>query len=189
MAGDRVQRNRERVGEHRLLVGHRIRNRKQHAVMCRHQFGVAAGHVGRHPGMDSGFDVAVGEAPAQAVVTTSHAGQGGWIPRGPQDSHGLSTTRCPTCSPRAFGPTRTTSATTSWPMTCGNEQKAAMALSVSPSPKSSRICLESDPQTPGQPRPRDHPIVMQKARLRNVQQRSRGMRQILRQCRGITLAP
>ena len=70
------------------------------------------------------------------------------MPRGPQDSHGLSTTRCPTSSPRAFGPSATTSATTSWPMTCGKEQKAAIALSASSSPKSIRICLESDPQMP-----------------------------------------
>ena len=33
-------------------------------------------------------------------------------------------------------------------MTCGKEQKAAIALSASPSPKSIRICLESDPQMP-----------------------------------------
>ena len=33
-------------------------------------------------------------------------------------------------------------------MTCGKEQKAAIALSTSPSPKSIRICLESDPQMP-----------------------------------------
>ncbi|CAG7137744.1 hypothetical protein PICSAR214_01748 [Mycobacterium avium subsp. paratuberculosis] len=33
-------------------------------------------------------------------------------------------------------------------MTCGNEQKADMALSASPSPKSIRICLASDPQMP-----------------------------------------
>ncbi len=70
------------------------------------------------------------------------------MPRGAQDSHGLSTTRCPTANPRARGPSATTSATTSWPMTCGNEQKADMALSASPSPKSIRICLASDPQMP-----------------------------------------
>ena len=39
------------------------------------------------------------------------------MPRGPHDSHGLSTTRWPTSSPRAFGPIATTSATTSWPIT------------------------------------------------------------------------
>ncbi len=70
------------------------------------------------------------------------------MPRGPHDSHGLSTTRCPISSPRAAGPSATTSATTSWPITWGNEQNAAIALSVSPSPKSSRICLESEPQMP-----------------------------------------
>ena len=68
MPGDRVQRNRERVGEHRDLVGHRIRHGEQHAVVGRHQFGVAAGDVRRHPGVDARLDVAVGEAPAQAVI-------------------------------------------------------------------------------------------------------------------------
>ena len=70
------------------------------------------------------------------------------MPRGRHDSQGLSTTRWPTSKPLASGPSSTTSATTSWPMTCGNEQKPLMALSLSPSPKSNRICLESDPQMP-----------------------------------------
>ena len=78
----------------------------------------------------------------------SQAGQIGSIPRGRHDSHGFSTTRWPTSKPEASGPSSTTSATTSWPMTWGNEQKPLMALSLSPSPKSSRICLESDPQMP-----------------------------------------
>jgi hypothetical protein len=69
MPRDRVQRHRERVGEHRDLVGHRIRHREQHAVVGRHQLGVTSGHVGRHPGVDTRLDVAVGEAPAQAVVS------------------------------------------------------------------------------------------------------------------------
>ena len=68
MAGDRVQRHRKRVGEHRRLVGHRIGHWEQHTVVSRHQLGVAAGHIGRHPGVDPRLDVAVAEAPAQAVV-------------------------------------------------------------------------------------------------------------------------
>ena len=44
--------------------------------MGRHQFGVAAGHVCRHTGVDPGFDVAVAEAPAQAVVP-ARAGRAG----------------------------------------------------------------------------------------------------------------
>ena len=70
------------------------------------------------------------------------------MPRGRHESHGFSTTRWPTSKPSASGPSSTTSATTSWPITCGNEQKPLMALSLSPSPKSSRICFESDPQIP-----------------------------------------
>ncbi len=47
----------------------------------------------------------------------SHAGQIGSMPRGRHDSHGFSTTRWPTSKPSASGPSSTTSATTSWPIT------------------------------------------------------------------------
>ena len=77
----------------------------------------------------------------------SHAGQIGVMPLGTHDSHGSSTTRWPTSTPVASGPSSTTSATTSCPITCGNEHSPLIALSLSPS-KSSRICFESDPQTP-----------------------------------------
>ena len=70
------------------------------------------------------------------------------MPRGAHDSHGFSTTRWPTSKPSASGPSSATSATTSWPITCGNEQSPLMALSLSPSPKSRRICFESEPQMP-----------------------------------------
>src|ERR671921_871984 len=69
------------------------------------------------------------------------------MPRGPQDSHGLSTTRCPTGTSSAAGPASTTVPTTSWPSTWGNEMKAVMGLSSAPS-KSMRTCLVSLPQIP-----------------------------------------
>src|SRR5581483_11948555 len=79
----------------------------------------------------------------------SHAGHTGEMPRGAHDSHGLSTTRWPTCRRVTSVPTADTSPMTSWPSTCGNEMSAVIALSVgSPSPKSMRICLVSDPQMP-----------------------------------------
>ncbi len=77
----------------------------------------------------------------------SQAGQAGTIPRGAHDSHGLSTTRWPTSTPPASGPSAVTSATTSCPSTWGNEQNPLMALSLSP-PKSSSTCFASEPQMP-----------------------------------------
>ena len=44
------------------------------------------------------------------------------MPRGPHESHGLSTTRCPTSSVVTAGPTSTTSATTSCPNTVGKRE-------------------------------------------------------------------
>src|SRR3954463_9174592 len=78
----------------------------------------------------------------------SHAEQTGDMPRGAHDNHGFSTTRCPTSKPDADGPSDATSATTSSPIPWGNEQKPNIALSAPPSPKSSRICFESEPQMP-----------------------------------------
>ena len=49
--------------------------------------------------------------------------------------------------PSACGPASVIVATTSWPITCGNEHSPLIAESVSPS-KSRRICLESLPQMP-----------------------------------------
>ena len=113
-----------------------------------HQLGVPAGGVGRHPGVDPGGDVAVGEVPAQAVV----AGLAGRAQRrrcrGGRTTARVEHDPLPHLEPRASGPSSTTSATTSWPITWGNEQNPPMALSVSPSPKSRRICLESEPQMP-----------------------------------------
>ncbi len=76
------------------------------------------------------------------------AGQGGSMPRGPQVSHGLSSTRWPTSRPCASGPSDTTSATTSWPGTWGIEEKAAIGLSMSPDSNSPSTSLVSEPHTP-----------------------------------------
>ncbi len=78
----------------------------------------------------------------------TQGGHGGSMPRGPQVSHGLSTTRWPTSRPRASGPRATTSATTSWPGTWGSEEKAAIGLSMSPVLKSPSTSLASEPQMP-----------------------------------------
>ena len=122
---------------------------EQHRGVGGHELGVAPGGVARHAGVDAGADVAGGEAPAQAEVAgLARGAQRAATPRGTHDSHGFSTTRWPTSKPSASGPSSTTSATTSCPITWGNEQSPLMALSLSPSPKSSRICLESDPQMP-----------------------------------------
>jgi hypothetical protein len=50
---------------------------------------------------------------------------GGSIPLGPQESHGLRTTRWPISNPSAASPSSLTSATTSWPITTGKEKKVA----------------------------------------------------------------
>ena len=70
------------------------------------------------------------------------------MPRGPQDSQGLRTTRWPTSSVVTAGPTSTTSATTSWPNTVGKEKYPFSALSPKSSPKSMKTILASDPQMP-----------------------------------------
>ena len=77
-----------------------------------------------------------------------HAAHIGVTPRGPQVSHGLSSTRCPTSRPLASGPSSTTSATTSCPGMWGMDEKAAMGLSTSPLVKSPSTNFVSDPQTP-----------------------------------------
>ena len=70
------------------------------------------------------------------------------MPRGPQDSHGFSTTRWPTSSVVTAGPTSTTSATTSCPNTVGKEKYPFSALSPKSSPKSMKTILASEPQIP-----------------------------------------
>ena len=68
VAGDAVQRHRERVGEDGVLVVDGVGHREEHRGVGRHQLGVAAGGVARHAGVDAGGDVAGREAPAQAEV-------------------------------------------------------------------------------------------------------------------------
>ena len=61
-----------------------------------------------------------------------HAGHGGSMPRGAQESQGFSTTRSPSRRLRTAGPTRSIVPTTSWPSTCGNEISAVIGLSTLP---------------------------------------------------------
>ncbi len=71
------------------------------------------------------------------------------MPRGPHESQHCSRTRWPTARSSTAGPTSTTSATTSWPSTCGNEMNAVIEKSdASPSPMSMNTCLVSEPQMP-----------------------------------------
>ena len=70
------------------------------------------------------------------------------MPRGPHESHGFSTTRCPTSRPRAPSPSSVTSATTSWPRMVGKVNRLPSGLSELSSPKSMKTCLASDPQIP-----------------------------------------
>ena len=77
-----------------------------------------------------------------------HDGQGGSMPRGPQESQGFRTTRWPTSSVVTAGPTSTTSATTSCPNTVGKEKYPFSALSPKSSPKSMKTILASEPQMP-----------------------------------------
>ena len=68
VAGDRVERHRERVGEHRHLVGHVVGDRHQHVAVGGQALGEPAGRVGRVAGVDARRQRAVVEAPAQAEV-------------------------------------------------------------------------------------------------------------------------
>src|SRR5438128_3024055 len=64
-----------------------------------------------------GFNGGVWKLQQRLRSPASHAGQIGDTPRGTHDSHGLSTTRSPSATPSASGPSATTSVTTSWPST------------------------------------------------------------------------
>jgi hypothetical protein len=57
------------------------------------------------------------------------AGHGGSMPLGTHESHGFKMTRWPISSPRTAGPRSLTSATTSCPITTGEEKNEIMALS------------------------------------------------------------
>ena len=161
VTGDRVQRHRERVGEHGRLVRHRLRTRTA-CSRGRHRFRVATGHVGRHAGVDSGLDVAVTKAPAQAVIALLDRPDKAVRSRAARRT---ATDRAPRVAlppaHRPSVPAATTSATTSWPMTCGNEQNAAIALSASSVTEIQQDLLGVRTADPGQPRSSDHPIVMQ----------------------------
>jgi hypothetical protein len=69
MAGDRVERDRERIGEDGDLVGDVVGDGEHHrAGVGGHEVGVAAGGVAGDAGVDAVADLAVGEVPAEAVV-------------------------------------------------------------------------------------------------------------------------
>ncbi len=148
VACDRVQRHRERISEHGDLVGDVVGHREHHGAMGREVLGETARRVLRVAGVDTRRQPAVDEAPtcAEVAVLAFRAHR--------VDAHGARTRA--TGSTRHAGrlarsstaePTSTTSATTSWPITCGNEMSAVIGLSPASS-KSMRICFESEPQIP-----------------------------------------
>ena len=71
----------------------------------------------------------------------SHAGQTGDTPRVTHVSHGLRATRSPGSSPSASGPTATTSAITSWPITWGIETKFFIGFCCMPAALAGSIRL------------------------------------------------
>ena len=149
MAHDGVEGDGEGIGEHGRLVRDPVGHRDEHGVVGRQLLGPGAGRAGDDADVHAGAEVALGEAPAQAeVARLAGRARAGSMPRGAQVNQGLSTTRCPTSSPRASGPSATTSATTSCPGTWGREEKAAIGLSMSPVLKSPSTSLASEPQMP-----------------------------------------
>jgi len=103
------------------------------------------------------------------------------MPRGPHDSHGLSTTRCPTSIPRAFGPTGDHVGHHLVAHDLGEGTECGHGIVGVASPKSIRICLESDPQMPVSRGRCDHPILVRELRISHLPQRCRGAGQILGQ--------
>ena len=77
MAYDGVEGHREGIGQDSGLVGDAGGDRDQHGVVRGQLLGPGAGCARRHPDVDAGAQVALGEAPAQAEV----AGLAGWAPR------------------------------------------------------------------------------------------------------------
>ncbi len=69
MAGDPVQRDRERIREHRLLVRDRVGHLEQHGVVRGHQLAEPTGDVLAHAGVDPRGQPALGERPALTEVT------------------------------------------------------------------------------------------------------------------------
>ncbi len=73
-----VEGDREGVRQHRRLVRDAVGDRDQHGVVCRQLLGPGAGGAGDDADVDTGAQVALGEAPAQAEV----AGLAGRAQRG-----------------------------------------------------------------------------------------------------------
>ena len=68
MPHDGVEGHRERVGQHRRLVGDAVGYRDQHGVVRRQLLGPRAGGTRDDPDVDARAEVPLGEAPAQAQV-------------------------------------------------------------------------------------------------------------------------
>ena len=146
-AGDGVQRDGERVGEHGDLVGRRRRapgrTIRRWAGSSSAKPPVASAEL---PVWMPGARPPSWKCQHRLKSPASQAGHTGSMPRTSHDSHGLSTTRWPGSTP-ASGPASSTVATTSWPSTCGNEMNAVIGESPASS-KSMRTCLVSQPQMP-----------------------------------------
>ena len=185
VAGDRVQGHRERVGEHGHLVGNRVGHREQHAVVGRHQLGVSAGHVGRHPGVDAGFDVAVGEAPAQAVVAVLAGGARRFDAARPArqprvEHHPLPDLHSPRLRPHRHHVGHHLVAHDLREGTEGGHRVVDVVLA-----EVHQDLFGVRPADAGQPRPGDHPILVQRLRIGHLTQRRRGARQVLGQQVGV----
>ena len=181
MAGDGVQRHRKRVGEHRQLVGHRIGHREQHAVVSRHQLGVATGHVGRDAGVDPRFDVAVAEAPAQAVVTAL-AGRAGRFdaprPAGQPrvEHHPLAHLETAGLRPHLHHVGDHLVAHDLRERAEGGHRVVGVALA-----EVQQDLLGVRAADTGQPRSGDDPIIVQQSRIRHLAQCNRAGREVLGQ--------
>lgn len=181
MAGDRMQGHRERIGEHRRLVANWPWNRKQHAVVGGHQFGVSAGYVRRHPGMDARLDATVGEAPAQAVVTAL-AGRARWFDppwpaRQPRVEHHPLTDFEPTrLGPQLHHVGDHLVAHDLRERAEGGQGVVGVLLA-----EVEQDLLGVRPADARQPRPGDHPIRSQRPWICQLAQRRRGAGQVARQ--------
>ena len=170
VAGDAVERHRERVGEDGVLVVDGVGHGEEHRRVGRHQLGVAAGGVARHAGVDAGADVAGGEAPAQAEV----AGLAGRAERGdaprrarqPRVEHhplaDVEAARPPGRAPSPRPPPR-------GPSPAGTSRARSWRCRCRP-PKSRRICLESEPQMPVRSGPGHEPVGPERAGVGDVAQ-------------------
>jgi len=117
MPGDRVQRNRKRVGQHCDLVADGVGKGKQHRLMGRQIFSETTRGIPRGPRVNAGGEGALGEVPTQAEVAFAARATRGvdsaWSTREPRvQHHPLADLQL-----RDPGPSSATSATTSWPRT------------------------------------------------------------------------